>query len=167
MSELTLQELIRGKGAHADPLACVEDLSAELAGKRIAGYPHSIWQILGHVNYWIEYDLKRVAGERPPYPEHAIESWPKAEAPADEREWQAEVARFSSWLERLTELASSAPDRLDRQVEILHPQQATRSSTVRAVLWQTVAHNSYHIGQIALLRRSLGAWPARGGGDTW
>lgn len=29
------------------------------------------------------------------------------------------------------------------------------------------SHVSYHFGQIALLRRMLGAWPPRGGGDTW
>jgi uncharacterized damage-inducible protein DinB len=35
------------------------------------------------------------------------------------------------------------------------------------VLWQTLVHNSYHFGQIAMLRRVLGAWPPRGGGDSW
>ena len=30
-----LTELLRGKGAHADPIACVEDVSAELAGCRL------------------------------------------------------------------------------------------------------------------------------------
>jgi uncharacterized damage-inducible protein DinB len=30
-----------------------------------------------------------------------------------------------------------------------------------------VAHTSYHTGQIAMIRRTLGAWPPRGGGDTW
>jgi len=38
--------------------------------------PHSIWQIVFHLNYWIEYDLKRIRGERPLYPGHASESWP-------------------------------------------------------------------------------------------
>ena len=28
-------------------------------------------------------------------------------------------------------------------------------------------HVSYHGGQIALVRRMLGAWPPPGGGDTW
>jgi hypothetical protein len=26
---------------------------------------------------------------------------------------------------------------------------------------------SYHVGQIALLRRQAGAWPPERGGDTW
>ena len=28
-------------------------------------------------------------------------------------------------------------------------------------------HISYHVAQIALLRRMMGAWPPPGGGDTW
>jgi len=32
MAELTLIELLYGKGAHADPIVCIEDLSAELGG---------------------------------------------------------------------------------------------------------------------------------------
>jgi len=31
MSQRALIELLRGKGAHVDPVACVEDVSAELA----------------------------------------------------------------------------------------------------------------------------------------
>ena len=165
MPEPTLQELLHGQGAHADPLACVEDLSAELANRTIAGYPHSIWQILAHLNYWMDYDLKRLAGEKPPYPEHAAESWQSASA--DERSWREGIARFSALLERTAALANAGPEVLDREADILQPAQSLRSSTVRAVLWQIVAHNSYHVGQIALLRRCLGAWPPHQGGDTW
>jgi uncharacterized damage-inducible protein DinB len=32
---------------------------------------------------------------------------------------------------------------------------------------EIIAHNSYHTGQIALLRRQAGAWPPERGGDTW
>src|ERR1700737_4046891 len=52
MSENPLMELLYGKGAHASPLACVEDLSGELAGSAVNGFPHTIWQILRHLNYW-------------------------------------------------------------------------------------------------------------------
>ncbi len=167
MSELTLQELIRGKGAHADPMACVEDLPLDLAWKKIPGFPHSIWQILGHINYWIEYELKRIAGERPRYPDHADESWPASVGPGNAEEWRAETERFAGLLEKLNGLADSVAELLDVQVEILHSSQSSRSSTVRAVLWQTVAHNSYHLGQIVMLRQCFGVWPSRKGGDTW
>jgi uncharacterized damage-inducible protein DinB len=29
------------------------------------------------------------------------------------------------------------------------------------------SHTSYHVGQVALLRQMLGAWPPPSGGVTW
>ena len=66
-----LLELLYGKGAHVSPLASVEDLAAELAGTSVSGFPYSIWQILGHLNFWIEYDLERIGGHAAPYPARA------------------------------------------------------------------------------------------------
>jgi len=64
-------------------------------------------------------------------------------------------------------LADSSPQEMRRQIETVHEGDAKVAGTLEAVLWQMVAHNSYHAGQIALLRRMLGAWPPTGGGDTW
>ncbi|MGH9497805.1 MAG: DinB family protein [Terriglobales bacterium] len=166
MRNRTLRELLRGKRAHADPVACVEDLSLALAGQRVDGYPHSIFQIVGHLNYWMDYEIHRMAGEPALYPQHAIESWPPSAAPENEEQWRAAIARFGWLLGKLEELSGAGEDVLDRVVRVNHPAQESESS-VEAVLWQTLVHNSYHIGQVALLRRCLGAWPPRRGGDTW
>jgi uncharacterized damage-inducible protein DinB len=167
MSDQTLIELLHGKGAHANPLACVEDLSMELAGRRTDNLPHSIWQLLSHMNYWIDYELKRIRHENPFYPAHAAESWPANPAPPSEKEWMNAVALFKKLLAELATLADSPSEILQQQVAATHPDHAKHSSSLLAILWQTLAHNSYHIGQIALLRRAPGAWPPKGGGDSW
>ena len=87
MKTQPLTELLRGKGAHADPIACVEDIAADLAQRRIPGFPHSIADLVFHMNFWMNYDLRRVRGERPPYPEHNAESFPGASTPATAEEW--------------------------------------------------------------------------------
>ena len=167
MPEPVLTEILYGKGAHANSIACVEGLTADLASSHVAGFPHSIWQLVFHVNYWIDYDLKRIRGEHPPYPAHAEESWPSSPAPADDAAWKQAVARFTALLDEVAMLANSGPEKLQQEVEAMHPAHERQSSSVQAVLWQTVVHNSYHLGQIALLRRSLGVWPPPGGGDSW
>jgi len=166
MPQRTLIELLYGKGAHANPLACVEDISAELAGRHTENLPHSVWQIVWHVNFWTDYELRRIRGERPHYPDHAAESWPPP-TPPTETEWKKEVARFAELIAALAALAEADSNELDREVPAMHPNQETRSSTVLAILWQTLAHNSYHVGQIALVRRALGVWPPKAGGDSW
>jgi len=167
MSERTLIELLYGKGAHANPVVCVEDLSVELAGRHVKNLPHSIWQIVWHVNFWTDYELRRIRGEKPHYPDHASESWPVDSAPASQSEWKNEVVRFTELIGVLATMAEADANTLSREVPALHPNQETRTSTVLAILWQTAAHNSYHVGQIALLRRALGAWPPGAGGDSW
>jgi uncharacterized damage-inducible protein DinB len=167
MSPRALTELLRGNGAHADPVACVEDLSAELAARQIAGFPHSIAQLVFHMNYWMDYDLRRIRGERPPYPAHNSESFPAMAGPQDSNEWKLWRERFGILINEAAALANSDRAELDRQVEATHPSHQQRASTLEGVLWQLVAHNSYHIGQIAVIRQALGAWPPRSGGDTW
>ena len=160
-----LVELFRGKGAHVDPVACVEDLPTELAQRRIDGFPHCIADLVFHMNYWMNYELKRIRGQRPNYPEHNSESFPSTS-----QDWE-QLKRDLSWfLSEFAKLAQSPPEELDRQVEsspAALQQQSSKLNSLEAILWQMVAHNSYHTGQIATIRRSLNAWPPKAGGDSW
>jgi uncharacterized damage-inducible protein DinB len=167
MLDRAFDELLHGKGAHADPVAGIEDVPAEMAGEKIDGFPHSIWQLVSHMNYWMDYDIKRIADEAPPYPDRASLSWPREAAPPSEKRWSDAKITFSTLLQKLSTLAQSPPEALAREVKPTHPGHAKMASSLRSVLWQTLVHNSYHTGQIAAIRRCLGAWPPRGGGDTW
>lgn len=167
MQERGLIELLYGKGSHADPIACIEDVPLELAERRVEGSPHSIWQLVGHLNFWMDYELRRIRGEAPKYPEHSGTDWPASAAPDDEQEWKKAVSLFGELLGRLAVLAEASPQELSRNIEATDSYHTTHASTMRDVLWQTLVHNTYHVGQIAMLRRMLGAWPPRGGGDTW
>jgi uncharacterized damage-inducible protein DinB len=166
-SDQALAELLRGKGAHADPIACVEDISAALAARQVNGFPHSIGQLVFHMNYWMDYDLRRARGESPTYPDHNAESFPSKLTPADAHEWDELRQQFSTLIEDSVRLADSSAAELAREARPTHPAHHERANTLEAILWQTVAHNSYHVGQIAMIRRQLGVWPPRGGGDTW
>lgn len=167
MSSRALTELFRGKGAHVDPIACVEDISAELAARHVAGFPHSIGQLVFHMNYWMDYELGRVRGEHPKYPEHNAESFPPSASSADANEWNQARNRFELLLAELAEMGNSQSLEMEWEVQVVQPGEAKVAGTIEAVLWQMVAHNSYHLGQIAMIRRMLGAWPPRAGGDTW
>jgi uncharacterized damage-inducible protein DinB len=161
------RELLRGKGAHVDPVASLEDIPASVAGRTLEGYPHSVWQLVSHMNYWMDYELRRIGGQRPVHPQHAIESWPPSVAPVNEAEWEQAREGLAERLSRFAALAESAPEALNSQVEAMHAGEASRSSSMQAVLWQILVHNSYHVGQITLLLRSFGFWPPKKGGDTW
>ncbi len=162
MPNRVLRDLLHGRGAHADPVACVEGIPFELAGRALAGAPHTIWQLVWHMNYWMDYELRSLAGPEIPYPEHGEVSWPDP-SPPSVAAWEAEVARFRIQVDRLVNWAAEAGLQ-GLGSRVVHPRQG---ETGQDVLWQMVAHNSYHAGQVALLRRAFGAWPPAGGGDSW
>ena len=167
MFESALTELLYGKGAHANPIACIEDLPRNLASRTIDGFPHSIWQLVSHMNYWMDFELHRIAGTCPTYPEHASASWLPNSVSASDADWKQAVSQFRDLVAKLAGLAKSGAQSLAREVPPAHPQQSQNASTVGAILWQIAAHNSYHTGQIATLRRCQNAWPPSAGGDTW
>jgi len=161
MSSRAMVELLRGQGAHADPIACIEDLSAELAARQVAGFPHSIGQLIHHMNYWMRYELKRICGEKPEYPEHNAESFPTELRPFDTHAWDELKKDFIRLLSEFAVLAESSPEEMARPIASGHGGDQQLAGTLE------VAHNTYHAGQIAMIRRVLGAWPPRGGGDSW
>jgi uncharacterized damage-inducible protein DinB len=159
-----LRELLRGRGAHVDPLAAVEGLDPELAGRRLAGAEHTIWQLVWHMNYWLDYEVRSLEGPEVAYPEHAAASWPPEPSPASAADWLAAMERFRALLERMDDWARAIAEDAAVGRRPVHP---GKEEDALDVLWQMVAHTSYHTGQVALLRRAFGAWPPAGGGDTW
>jgi uncharacterized damage-inducible protein DinB len=159
-------ELAEGRGAHVDPVGCIEDLRADTACRKPAGFEHSICEIVAHLNYWMEYDMKRMRGTPDPYPAHAAESWTSSEN-VREADWRKIVGRFRELLYELESVCRSDASAWMKQAPAAHPSHEKNASTVGAMIFQLIAHNSYHIGQIVDLRRALGAWPPAKGGDTW
>jgi uncharacterized damage-inducible protein DinB len=119
------------------------------------------------MNYWMNYELRRIRGERPKFPEHAAESWPESGTTFMPDEWDRLRRDLAWFLAEYEKMARSSLQELERQVESMREGDKKHAGSVQAVLWQMVVHNSYHVGQIVMIRRMLGAWPPRGGGDTW
>ena len=115
----------------------------------------------------MEFHLRRISGEDPQYPELGREGWPPHSAPQSEAERHEAVKRFRELLGEFEALANSTPEALSREVPPATQRHTQQASSVLAMLWQTITHNSYHVGQIALVRRVLGAWPPAAGEDTW
>jgi uncharacterized damage-inducible protein DinB len=166
VSAAVVRELVTGKGAHADALASVEGIPLAVAGAAVPGLPWTIYGLVWHAAYWMEYEAKRLDGQSPVYPDHAEESWPQTLAPADEAEWTAAVAWFRRGIEDLLARAALPPAEAGRAVDRTHSG-SNQGATVADVVVQTLVHNSYHVGQIVLLRQALGAWPPPAGRDTW
>ena len=147
-----LVKLLKGGDAHADFEKAVKDFPADLRGKRPEGAEHSPWEVLEHLRIaqWDILDFCRNAeyNERK-WPD---EYWPKTAAPPDEKEWGESVKAFRNDLKAMCDLV--ADERTDLFAKIPHGD----GQTILREILVVADHNSYHLGQMVLLRRLLGAW---------
>lgn len=149
-----LVSLLRGGNAHATFEKAVAGLPSRLQGARVPKVPYTAWQLLEHMRIaqWdiLEFsrDPKHVS---PDWPEGY---WPKGGAPGSARAWGSSVKAFQRDLEAMVALVKKPGT--DLFARIPH---GTGQTILREALL-VADHNSYHLGQLVLLRQMLGAWKA-------
>ncbi|MFZ0395784.1 MAG: DinB family protein [Terracidiphilus sp.] len=143
---------LKAGNAHTEFAEAIKDFPAELRGKRPKGSPHSPWELLEHMRI-AQWDILEFSRD----PNHVSPSfpdgyWPPQPEPPEVKAWDRSVSRFSTDLRSLCALI--ADDTTDLFARIPHGSGQTilREALVAA------DHNSYHLGQLLLLRRILGAW---------
>jgi hypothetical protein len=145
-------ELLTLGHAHATFDQAVKGLPVELRGKVPRGAEHSPWQLLEHLRLaqWDILDFSR--NEK----YHALkwpdDYWPKEKAPADEKAWDKSVRAFKRDLKEMCALVEDP--KTDLFAKIPHGD----GQTILREALLTADHNAYHVGQLVLVRRMLGAW---------
>jgi hypothetical protein len=147
---------LTGKGAHAETRTVFDGLEWKRAGTRPPGLAHSAYELLEHMTFWQEWAVRWLDGGDPAVPKHAAGSWPGGQGPASAAEWRGAVERFRR--------ALAALERRARGGDLL----ARPGSKTALEMLQTIgSHNSYHAGQVVIVRQALDAWPPPSGGLTW
>jgi hypothetical protein len=148
--------LLRGGGAHLDFEKAIADLPAKLRGAKPAGQPHTPWRLLEHLRL-AQWDILRFSIDphhiSPAFPEGY---WPQGDAPADASVWQRSVDAFRADLRAMQALVA------DPATDLFTPLPHGEGQTILREALLVADHNAYHLGQLVLLRRLLGAWPEEG-----
>lgn len=147
-----LIELLRSRGAHADFDEAVDGLAESLRGARAKDLPFTAWRLLEHLRLaqWDILEFSRDAKHQSPqWPEGY---WPEGDAPPDAAAWDASVAAFRRGLAEMEKLVKDPSNDLFALIPHGQGQTLLREALLVA------DHNSYHVGQLILLRRLLGAW---------
>lgn len=144
-----LVNLLNMEGAHIGFDAAVRDFPAELRGLKPAGAPHTAWQLLEHMRLaqWDILEFSRDAKHvSPEFPEGY---WPGSEAPASDTAWKKSIEKFHHDLSEMKKLVSNPSNDLYAKIPHGEGQTLLREALLVA------DHNSYHIGQIMLVRKIL------------
>jgi hypothetical protein len=147
-----LIKLLKGGEAHADFDSAMKDFPVELRGLTPRGAEHSPWELLEHLRI-AQSDILDFS-TNPAYkaPEWPREYWPGTDTPPDAKAWDKSVHAFGEDLKAMCALVED--EKSDLYAEIPHG----NGQTILREALLVADHNSYHLGQIVLLRRLLGAW---------
>ncbi len=144
--------LLRGGSAHLTFDDAIADMPAALRGKRAPGSPHTAWQLLEHMRIaqWDILEFSRNPQHKSPdFPEGY---WPPDDAPPDEQAWDRSVTAFRADLQTMRDLVTDPAHDLFARIPHGEGQTLLREALLVA------DHNAYHLGQLVMLRRVLGAW---------
>jgi len=145
--------LLRGGRAHVSFDKAVANLPAELRGKTPRGAPYTPWQQLEHMRICQWDILEYIRNPQHVSPEWPTGYWPRTAAAPTRTAWAQSVKAFRTDLRALEELAADpATDLLAR---ISHDPEGP---TILHELLLVADHTAYHLGQLVVLRRLLGAW---------
>lgn len=147
-----LVDLLKGGNAHVKFEEVVKDFPERLRGKKPEGQPHTAWRLLEHMRLaqWDIVEFSRNA--KHVSPEWPDGYWPEGEAPSSAAAWDKSVKQFRADLKAMQELVEDAGTDLYARISCGEGQTILREALLVA------DHNAYHLGELLMIRRLLGAW---------
>jgi len=156
MNDQSLREhvlyLLRDGGAHLSFEKAIAKLPPKLRGVRPRGLPHSPWRLLEHLRI-AQWDiLEFCRNPKHVSPEFPDGYWPEGDSPPSAAAWNKSVAAFKADLQAMQDIVGDPAT--DLFAKIPHGQ----GQTILREALLVADHNAYHLGQLVVVRRLLGAW---------
>jgi hypothetical protein len=144
--------LLSGGGAHIGFDEATRGIPADARGKAPRGLPYSPWQVIEHLRL-AQSDILEFSRDRGHVsPDWPAGYWPPRAAPPSEAAWRKSLAAFRQDLKAMEELVRDPATDLYSRIPWGDGQTILRESLLVA------DHNAYHLGELIVVRRLLGAW---------
>lgn len=152
-----LSRLLAWEDAHVGFDRAVADIPAELRGRQPAGVPYSPWQLLEHLRITQRDILDFCRNSDYQEREWPADYWPPAPAPPTSSPgsaWDDAISQFLRDRKALQDLAA------DRSIDLFAKIPHGQGQTYLRELILAADHAAYHVGELIVVRRLLGAWKA-------
>ena len=147
-----LARLLAWEDAHAGFDKAVHGLPAAARGTAPAGLPYSPWQLVEHMRLTQADILDFCVAARYDEKEWPRDYWPAAPAPPSISAWDQSLQGFRRDRDAMIALA------LDDAVDLDAPVPNGTGQTYLRELLLVADHTAYHVGELIVVRRLLGAW---------
>ncbi len=141
--------------AHATFDDAVAGLQPDLRGRRPEHFAHSAWELVEHIRLAQSDLLAFMRDAKYSAPKWPDDYWPSEPAPVDDKAWDESIAAVRR--DRATMKAMATDPTLDLTDKI----PCGGGQTYLRTILLAVDHSAYHVGQLIVVRRMLGAWPAK------
>ena len=141
--------------AHAGFESAVKGLRPELRGKVPNGLPYSPWQLVEHIRITQSDILDFCVAPKYKEKEWPKDYWPDRPEPPSEKAWDESIAAVKRDRAKLAALATDTKTDLTAAVP-----NGTGQTYLREILL-TADHTAYHVGELIVARRLLGAWTSK------
>jgi hypothetical protein len=147
-----LLDLLKGGNAHVKFEEVVKDFPERLRGKKPEGQPHTAWRLLEHLRIaqWDILEFSR--SSKHVSPEFPDGYWPEEDAPPSAASWEKSVKQFRADLKAMEDLVADPKTDLYTRIAWGDGQTILREALLVA------DHNAYHLGELLMIRRLVGAW---------
>lgn len=147
-----LAKLLDGGMAHASWQDVVADVPENFRGAKPQGAPHTAWQLLEHMRIAQSDILEFSRNAKHVSPQFPEGYWPATDAPPRAEAWEKSARAFGRDLAEMKKLVSDPKANLFARIAHGDGQTILREALLAA------DHNAYHLGQLVLVRKLLGAW---------
>jgi hypothetical protein len=145
-----LTALFSSEAAHVNFDAAVTNFPAEFQDKQPANAAHTPWQVLEHMRITQRDVVDRIGNASHRALNFPDEYWPPAASPRKSESWDASVTAFRADQKVLLDVISEA--------DLFNRARPGSNGLLLGDLLMIADHNAYHLGELILLRRLLGAW---------
>jgi len=147
-----LVKFLPGKEAHAELKTILDDFPVKARGVVPKGAEHSAWQELEHIRLALHDLLDFSTNSHYEPMKWPDDYWPKDPVPKDPADWDKSVRAVKKDMADFEKLVGDPETNLYAAIPWGDGQTILREVLLAG------QHTSYHLGQIVLLRRILGAW---------
>jgi hypothetical protein len=147
-----LVKFLGGGEAHAEFKDVLDDFPAAARGAVPKGAEHSAWQELEHIRIALHDLLDFSTNPNYVAMKWPDDYWPREAAPKNDAAWDASVRAVKKDVADFEKLVGDPESNLYATIPWGEGQTLVREVLIAG------QHTSYHLGQIVLLRRLLGAW---------
>lgn len=148
-----LLDLLRGGNAHMDFDQAVDQFPPPYFNSQPPNSDYTPWRLLEHMRI-AQWDILEFIRN----PNHVSPAWPEGYWPpqgekADRKKWERTIRTFRVDLQTMKGIVENP------NTSLLAPLAHAEGYTMLREVLVLADHNSYHIGEFAILRQIMGTWP--------